>query len=98
MTEPALRPGPEPPSNGGPRSDAAGRLTAALRQVGSSAPAPSLRLGPRPGEVIDRSAPLSFTWNGRPYDGFAGDTIVSALAASGERVFSRSLKYHRARG
>ncbi|HEV7685873.1 MAG TPA: 2Fe-2S iron-sulfur cluster-binding protein, partial [Acidimicrobiia bacterium] len=98
MTEPALRPGPEPPSNAGPRSDAAGRLTAALRQVGSSARAPSLRLGPRPGEVIDRSAPLSFTWNGRRYDGFAGDTIVSALAASGERVFSRSLKYHRARG
>ncbi|MDQ1489971.1 MAG: hypothetical protein QOJ23_2485, partial [Actinomycetota bacterium] len=28
-----------------------------------------LRLGPRPGEVIDRSAPLSFTWNGRRYDG-----------------------------
>jgi sarcosine oxidase subunit alpha len=59
---------------------------------------PSCRLDPRPGELIDRSTPLSFTWNGRRYDGLAGDTIVSALAAAGVRVFSRSLKYHRPRG
>ncbi|HEV7861229.1 MAG TPA: 2Fe-2S iron-sulfur cluster-binding protein, partial [Acidimicrobiia bacterium] len=59
---------------------------------------PSLRLEPRPGEVIDRSKPLSFTWNGQRHGGYAGDTIISALAASGVRVFSRSLKYHRARG
>ena len=58
----------------------------------------SLRLEPQPGEVIDRDRPLRFTWNGRSYPGFAGDTIVSALAASGERVFSRSFKYHRPRG
>ena len=58
----------------------------------------SMRLGPQPGEVIDRDAPLDFTWNGRQRTGFAGDTIVSALAASGERVFSRSFKYHRPRG
>ncbi len=50
------------------------------------------------GEVIDRGRPLAFTWNGQPRQGFAGDTIVSALAASGERVFSRSFKYHRPRG
>jgi sarcosine oxidase, subunit alpha len=56
------------------------------------------RLPPRPGEVIDRSAPIRFTWRGRPYSGYAGDTIASALAASGVRVFSRSLKYHRPRG
>ena len=41
---------------------------------------------------------MEFSWNGRPVTGYAGDTIVSALAAAGERVFSRSLKYHRARG
>jgi sarcosine oxidase subunit alpha len=57
-----------------------------------------MRLGPQPGEVIDRAAPLEFTWNGRPRTGLAGDTIASALAASGERVFSRSFKYHRPRG
>jgi sarcosine oxidase subunit alpha len=56
------------------------------------------RLGPRPGEVIDRRTALSFTWNGRPHRALAGDTIVSALAAAGEDVFSRSLKYHRPRG
>jgi len=58
----------------------------------------NLRLGPRPGEVIDRRTPLTFTWNGRPYRALAGDTIVSALVAAGEDVFSRSLKYHRPRG
>ena len=56
------------------------------------------RVGPRPGEVIDRDTVLGFRWNGRPYTGMAGDTIVSALAAAGERVFTRSLKYHRPRG
>ena len=30
--------------------------------------------------------------------GFEGDTIGSALYASGQRVFSRSFKYHRPRG
>ncbi len=57
-----------------------------------------MRLGPQPGELIDRTTTVEFSWNGRPVTGFAGDTIVSALAAAGERVFSRSLKYHRARG
>ncbi len=56
------------------------------------------RLGARPGEVIDRGAPLQFQWDGRPATGLAGDTIVSALAAAGVAVFSRSLKYHRPRG
>ncbi|MGH9283600.1 MAG: 2Fe-2S iron-sulfur cluster-binding protein, partial [Acidimicrobiales bacterium] len=59
---------------------------------------PSARLAPRPGEVIDRGAPLEFRWEGRPHPGLAGDTIVSALAACGVKVFSRSLKYHRPRG
>jgi len=58
----------------------------------------TLRLGPQPGEVIDRATTVEFSWNGRPFTGFAGDTIVSALAAAGERVFSRSMKYHRPRG
>jgi sarcosine oxidase, subunit alpha len=57
-----------------------------------------MRLSPQSGEVIDRSRSIEFTWNGRTVDGYAGDTIVSALAAAGERVFSRSMKYHRPRG
>ncbi len=67
------------------------------RTAGRPAPQPE-RLGPQPGELINRSRPLTFAWNGRPYSGFAGDTIASALAASGIRVFSRSFKYHRPRG
>ncbi|MDD7968940.1 2Fe-2S iron-sulfur cluster-binding protein [Actinomycetospora lemnae] len=56
------------------------------------------RLPPRAGEVIDRRRTVGFRWNGTPYTGHPGDTIVSALAAAGERVFSRSYKYHRPRG
>ena len=56
------------------------------------------RLDPRPHERIDRSKPVSFTFEGTSIEGFEGDTIGSALYASGRRVFSRSFKYHRPRG
>ena len=56
------------------------------------------RLAERRGELIDRSRTVSFTWQGRPVEGLAGDTIASALFADGVRVFSRSFKYHRRRG
>jgi sarcosine oxidase, subunit alpha len=56
------------------------------------------RVGPQPGEVIDRSRSVRFTWNDEPVTGFAGDTIASALMAAGTRVMSRSFKYHRPRG
>jgi sarcosine oxidase subunit alpha len=56
------------------------------------------RLPAQAGELIERNRPLSFTWNGHRYGGYEGDTIVSALAAAGVRVFSRSFKYHRPRG
>lgn len=56
------------------------------------------RLGPQPGERIDRSRVVRFSFDGRPVEGFAGDTIASALYAAGRRVFSRSFKYHRPRG
>lgn len=58
----------------------------------------SMRLRPQPGEVIDRSRTLRFTWNGKELTGHAGDTIVSALAANGVSLLSRSFKYHRPRG
>ena len=57
-----------------------------------------MRLDRQPGEEIDRSQPITFSWNGRTVGAYSGDTIVSALAATGERVFSRSFKYHRPRG
>jgi sarcosine oxidase subunit alpha len=49
-------------------------------------------------EIIDRSRTVRFRWNGKKLEGFAGDTIASALAANGVTVFSRSMKYHRPRG
>ncbi|MEJ2860701.1 2Fe-2S iron-sulfur cluster-binding protein [Actinomycetospora flava] len=58
----------------------------------------SARLGPQPGEVIDRGRSVPFTWNGAAHSAHPGDTIASALAAAGVRVFSRSYKYHRPRG
>ena len=56
------------------------------------------RLPAQPGEWIDRSRPLHFRFEGQEYSGFAGDTISTALWASGVRVLGRSFKYHRPRG
>jgi NADPH-dependent 2,4-dienoyl-CoA reductase/sulfur reductase-like enzyme len=50
------------------------------------------------GGRIDRDRPVSFTFDGRAYSGFAGDTLASALLANGVRLFGRSFKYHRPRG
>lgn len=56
------------------------------------------RLPPQPGEWIDRSRPLQSHFEGQPFGGFAGDTITSALLASGIAMLGRSFKYHRPRG
>jgi sarcosine oxidase subunit alpha len=58
----------------------------------------SNRLPTQAEEWIDRSSTLSFRFEGREYEGFAGDTISTALWASGVRVLGRSFKYHRPRG
>ena len=50
------------------------------------------------GGRLNRSQPLSFTFNGRAYSGFAGDTLASALLANGVVCVGRSFKYHRPRG
>jgi sarcosine oxidase, subunit alpha len=57
-----------------------------------------VRLAAQPNEQLDRSSQVRFRFEGRPVEGFAGDTIGSALYAGGRRVFSRSFKYHRPRG
>jgi sarcosine oxidase subunit alpha len=56
------------------------------------------RLEPRPGEWIDRTKTVAFRFEGREVSGFAGDTLSSALWASGVRATGRSFKYHRPRG
>ena len=54
-------------------------------------PAPS-------GSLLDRSKTIAFQFEGRIYEGFAGDTVASALAANDVWILSRSFKYHRPRG
>jgi sarcosine oxidase subunit alpha len=47
---------------------------------------------------IDRSRPLTFTFDGMLYQGYSGDTLASALIANGVHLVGRSFKYHRPRG
>src|SRR5882757_7576566 len=58
----------------------------------------SERLPQRPGEWIDRSSPLDFEFEAQRFQGYAGDTVTSALCAAGVSVLGRSFKYHRPRG
>src|SRR5690606_13706829 len=50
------------------------------------------------GGLIDRSRPLGFRFDGIPMEGYAGDTLASALLANGVGLVGRSFKYHRPRG
>jgi sarcosine oxidase, subunit alpha len=50
------------------------------------------------GGRIERTKTLAFTFNGRRYTGFEGDTLASALLANGVKALARSFKYHRPRG
>jgi sarcosine oxidase subunit alpha len=50
------------------------------------------------GGRIDRGQPVNFRFNGRAYQGYRGDTLASALLASGVSLVARSWKYHRPRG
>ena len=50
------------------------------------------------GGLIDRNSPLSFSFDGRPLQGLAGDTLASALIANDVKLVGRSFKYHRPRG
>ncbi len=50
------------------------------------------------GGRIDRGSPLSFRLDGRTIAGFKGDTLASAMFASGVTLVGRSFKYHRPRG
>ncbi|MEP7242854.1 MAG: glycine cleavage T C-terminal barrel domain-containing protein [Gammaproteobacteria bacterium] len=56
------------------------------------------RIDPVPGEWIDRTRRVGFMFEGRPVEGFQGDTYSSALLANDIHVLGRSFKYHRPRG
>ena len=58
---------------------------------------PDERLPEPWGQFIDRSQSRSFCFDGKTYQGYAGDTVTSALAANGVYLLSRSFKYHRPR-
>jgi heterotetrameric sarcosine oxidase alpha subunit len=61
---------------------------------------PNRRPGRLPGQglSLDRTRPVAFRFDGRQFMGFHGDTLASALLASGVRLMGRSFKYHRPRG
>ena len=50
------------------------------------------------GGRIDRSCPVRFRFDGHEFEGFAGDTLASALLANRVRIVGRSFKLHRPRG
>lgn len=50
------------------------------------------------GGLIDRDRPLLFSFNGRLLQGYAGDSLASALLANNINPVARSIKYHRPRG
>ena len=50
------------------------------------------------GGLVDRARALNFTYDGIGYQGYAGDTLASALLANGVHLVGRSFKYHRPRG
>jgi hypothetical protein len=68
-----------------------------------SAPISSSSGGSQPhrlggGGLINRSRPVRGYFDGTAIEGFAGDTLASALLANGVRLVGRSFKYHRPRG
>ena len=50
------------------------------------------------GGRVDHGAPVSFTFDGKTYQGLRGDTVASALLANGQHLMGRGFKYHRPRG
>src|SRR5437667_3464400 len=65
-----------------PRMPALVRPRPQHRDERDSAGAMSHRL-PSGGRLIDRTKPMSFIFDGTEYEGFAGDTVASALLANG---------------
>ena len=56
------------------------------------------RLPPSASQVTSPTQLVTFTFEGKRVEGVEGDTVASALYASGVRTFTRSFKYHRPRG
>jgi len=50
------------------------------------------------GRLINRTAPVEFSFNGKRLKGFQGDTLAAGLLANDQMLVGRSFKYHRPRG
>ena len=50
------------------------------------------------GAHVTRERILTFRFDGKTLEGYEGDTLASALVASGRKLVGRSFKYHRPRG
>ena len=74
----------------------AGRV--AFQADGSTGARKGVQVNRLDGGLIKGSKALSFTFDGKRYKGFEGDTLASALLANGVRLMGRSFKYHRPRG
>ena len=45
------------------------------------------------GGRIDRTKTFGFTWDGKKYFGFKGDTLASALMVNNIKIIGRSFKH-----
>ncbi len=66
-------------------------------------PPPAASAMPQPGRLaaggmVDRAQALGFSFDGKRFAGYSGDTLASALLANGVHLVGRSFKYHRPRG
>ena len=50
------------------------------------------------GRLLNKSKQVTFSFNGKQFTGFEGDTLASALLANDQMLMGRSFKYHRPRG
>ena len=50
------------------------------------------------GRLLNKGKQLYFSFNGKQFTGFEGDTLASALLANDQLMMGRSFKYHRPRG
>ncbi|MEM1238121.1 MAG: sarcosine oxidase subunit alpha family protein [Pseudomonadota bacterium] len=50
------------------------------------------------GRLLSKNRAIEFTFDGKRFKGFQGDTLASALLANDQMLVGRSFKYHRPRG
>ncbi|GAA6178603.1 sarcosine oxidase subunit alpha family protein [Shimia sp. NS0008-38b] len=50
------------------------------------------------GRLLNKAKQVTFSFNGKQFTGFEGDTLASALLANDQMMMGRSFKYHRPRG